>query len=139
MSRFTAVDIALLLLRAGAAVLLLTAHGLPKLANFAERSATFSDPIGVGSTAALGLVVFAEVVCSTLVALGLLTRLATIPIVIFFAVAFYHHGPDPWAKKEFVLVYALPFVAVLIAGPGAISLDAVLARARVRKAMALER
>lgn len=139
MNRFGLTDIALLVLRLGAALMLFLGHGWPKIANFAERSATFSDPLGVGSTVSLGLVVFAEVFCSMLVSIGLLTRLAVVPILIFFVVALFHHGDDPWAKKEFVLLFALPFLALLLAGPGRISVDDALERRRTRNTMMMGR
>jgi putative oxidoreductase len=139
MTGFGLNDVALLILRLGAAALLFAGHGWPKITHFAERAATFADPIGVGSTVSLGLVVFAEVFCSVLVTLGLLTRVAVIPVLIFFVIALFHHAPDPWAKKELVLIFALPFLAILIAGPGRISVDEVRERGRTRKAMMLGR
>lgn len=124
-------DLGLLLLRLGAGGLLLFAHGWGKLIHFNERSATFADPIGLGPFVSLALVVFAEVVCSALVMIGLATRLATIPILIFFMVAaFVQHAADPWAKRELPLVYAVAFVAILMIGPGRYSLDALIGRRR---------
>jgi putative oxidoreductase len=139
-TQVTVIDFGLLLLRIGAAALLFLAHGLPKLAHFASRSATFADPLGVGSAVSLGLVVFAEVLCSILVAIGLLTRWAVVPILIFFAVAlFIQHAADPWAKKEMVILYALPFLVLLLAGPGRLSVDAAMERGRLKRTMSLER
>jgi uncharacterized membrane protein YphA (DoxX/SURF4 family) len=54
-------------------------------------------------------------------------------------IALFHHAPDPWAKKELVLIFALPFLALLIAGPGRISVDWARDRARIRRAINLER
>ena len=34
------------------------------------------------------------------------------------------HADDPWAKKEFALMYLLPFLALLFTGAGRFSLDA---------------
>jgi putative oxidoreductase len=117
-------DVGLLILRIGAASLLLYGHGIPKLLHFAERAAGFSDPLRVGSPISLTLVVFAEVLCSGLVLLGVATRFAVIPILIFFAVAaFIQHAPDPWPKKELALIYATPFLALLFTGSGRYSLE----------------
>lgn len=127
-------SIALLVPRVGAGSLLIYGHGWGKLMHFGERSATFSDPIGLGSLPSLTLVVFAEVFCSLAVLVGLFTRLAVIPPLIFFAVAFFiHHAQDPFRQKELALVYAVPFLTLLIAGAGRYSLDAWLARARARR------
>ena len=48
----------------------------------------FPDPLGVGSTTSLALAVFAEVVCSVLLAFGLFTRLAAAVLAINMATAF---------------------------------------------------
>ena len=65
-------------------------------------------------------------------AAGLLTRLALIPLVIGFAVAFFvHHAADPFAGKELAYLYLSAFGFLLLTGPGRYSIDARLfARAR---------
>lgn len=119
----------LLILRLGAAGLLLYGHGWTKLMQFSEQAEKFADPIGVGPTASFALVVFAEVLCSLLVILGLATRLAAIPVIIFLTVAFFiQHAADPFAKKELALVYLVPFLTILFTGGGGFSLDAVMSR-----------
>jgi putative oxidoreductase len=124
-------SISLLLLRLGAAGLLFYGHGLGKLANASERAGRFSDPIGLGPELGFGLVVFAEVVCSALVAVGFLTRLATVPILIFFLVAaFVQHGADPWPKRELPLLFFTAFLPILLQGPGRYSIDAWLQERR---------
>jgi putative oxidoreductase len=73
----------------------------------------------------LGLVVFAEVLCAALVLLGFAMRAALVPILIFLGVAiFVQHGGDPFGKKELALTYAVPFLALMIMGPGRFSIDA---------------
>lgn len=48
-------------------------HGKGKLMDlFSGNPIDFPDPLGVGATTSLGLTVFAEFICSALVALGLL-------------------------------------------------------------------
>jgi len=120
-------SIGLLILRLGAAGMLLYGHGWSKLMHFGERLGTFADPIGLGSEVSFVLVVFAEVLCSVLVILGLLTRLAVVPLLIFCVVAvFVQHLHDPWPRKELPLLYAIPFLTLLFTGPGRYSLDARL-------------
>jgi len=122
-------SIALLILRVGAGGLLLFGHGWSKLIHFGERAATFADPIGIGSVAGFTLVVGAEVLCAALVIVGLGTRFATIPILIFLLVAaFVQHGADPFGKKELPLLYMVPFLALLITGGGRYALDAAISR-----------
>jgi putative oxidoreductase len=120
-------SIGLLILRAGTAAMLLIGHGWPKLTHFGEYAAKFPDPIHVGPTLSLGLVVFAEVFCSIFVALGLFTRLAVVPIVIFLGVAFFiQHAHDPFMKKELALVFMVPFLTLLFTGAGRFALDSIV-------------
>lgn len=120
-------SIGLLVLRPGAGGLLFGAHGWGKLMNIAERAPKFADPIGLGPSASFGLVVFAEVLCTAFVMVGLLTRLSTIPILIFFGVAaFIQHANDPWLRRELPLLFAVPFLALLFTGAGRFSLDAMV-------------
>jgi putative oxidoreductase len=120
-------SIGLLILRLGTGGLLVYGHGWSKLVHFGERLATFADPIGLGPQASFVLVVFAEVVCSLLVMLGLFTRLAVVPLLIFFVVAaFVQHGHDPWSRRELPLLFGLPYLTLLFTGPGRYALDAQL-------------
>lgn len=115
----------LLILRLSVGLLMFT-HGMPKLLEFSIRSETF-DPIGLGGTFSLILVVFAEVFCSAGIILGLLTRLAAIPLVINMLVAvFVAHGGDPIAAKELGLLYLTAYTVILFTGPGKYSVDKYL-------------
>ena len=119
----------LLVLRVGAGTTLLLSHGWGKLANFSDRAARFSDPLHVGSPSSLALVVFAEVFCSIAVILGLFTRLAVVPWIIFFAVAFFiQHAADPFPRKELALLFGVISVALLFLGGGRYALDGWLRR-----------
>jgi len=122
-----ATSLGLLVLRLGAGGLLLIGHGWGKLTNAGTRAATFADPIGLGPVPSFWLVVGAEVVCAALVMAGLFTRLATLPIIGFLFVAgFIHHAQDPWPRRELAFIFMIPFVALLLAGPGRHSLDGLL-------------
>jgi putative oxidoreductase len=120
-------SLGLLVLRLGAGGLLFGAHGWSKLMNIAERAPKFADPIGLGPSMSFGLVVFAEVLCTAFVMVGLLTRLSTVPILIFLGVAaFIQHANDPWLRRELPLLFAVPFLALLFTGAGRFSLDAIM-------------
>lgn len=124
-------SIGLLVLRVGLGGLMFSAHGLPKLLGFAEKSETFSDPLGVGSVVSLSLAVFAEAFCSLAVVFGLATRAAAIPLIVTMLVAaFVVHAGDPFGKQEFPLLYAIGFATLVFTGPGRFSADWAIARQR---------
>jgi putative oxidoreductase len=123
----TSVNLALLVLRVWFALPLLTLHGWSKLTHFAERSQRFADPFGFGSPASLVLVVFAEVFCSVLLAVGLFTRGAALACGIAMATAFFHaHGArlTGQGNGELPFMFLGAFVTLLLAGGGRFSLDA---------------
>jgi putative oxidoreductase len=121
------IDFSLLLLRLTFGCLLFLNHGWPKVLAFEEKFHSFPDPLGVGSEISYGLTLFGEVFCPVLIVLGLFTRYATIPVVITMLLAvFIIHGAEPLAKKEMAIIYLVPFLILLISGPGKISLDAKL-------------
>src|SRR5262245_23003677 len=87
----TSVSIALLVTRLAAGGLMIP-HGYKKLINFAAKSSGFADPFGIGGPLSMSLAIFAELFCAVLIVLGLLTRLASLPLIIAMSVAvFYPH------------------------------------------------
>lgn len=126
--RACGVDLGLLVMRLTFGGLMMT-HGWMKLANYDKMLTMFGDPIGLGTELSLILCIGAEFGCALLVALGLATRLATLPLIFTMGVAaFIAHGGDPLAKKEMALLYLLAYVAILLAGPGRFALDSLLCR-----------
>ena len=92
-------DGALLFLRLFIGGMMLS-HGWAKLASFSTLSATFPDPLGVGSTLSLLLILFAEVGCSCLLIFGLMTRLAALPLMFGMLMAFFViHGAGLYIQK----------------------------------------
>lgn len=123
----TAMSLLLLAFRVLFGVLLLS-HGLQKFTNFSAMSGSFPDPLGVGSTMSLGLAIFAEMFCSMGFILGVLYRLALIPMIFTMGMAFFViHGGDPFAVKELSFVYLAVFILMYIAGPGKFSVDRIIA------------
>src|SRR5258706_9612026 len=121
-------DVGLLVLRLGLGGIMV-AHGYGKLANFEMMAAQFADPFGFGLTASLVLAIFAEFFCSIGVMLGLATRIATIPLIVTMSTAvFIIHANDAFAKKQPALLFLVGFVALLLLGPGKLSVDHFIAR-----------
>ena len=113
----------LLFMRLFVGIFMLT-HGFDKLMNYAQLSQSFPDIIGLGSKAALNLIIFAEFGCSILLILGLFTRLATVPLIIGMSVAaFAAQAGQSFAAKELAIVYFCIYIGLMILGPGKFSLD----------------
>lgn len=109
--------------------LIFMSHGIQKWSNFAEISATFPDPMGVGSPISLGLVIFGELACSLAFIFGILYRLSMIPMIFTMVIAFFViHEADPFAVKELSFLYLVVFVLLYVAGPGRFSVDNFIAK-----------
>ena len=120
---------ALLVLRAWLGLCMLLLHGVSKVKDFSKLSADFPDPLNVGHTASLALVVLAEVLCSALLVLGLVTRFAALVLVVNMFVAFFIvlQGTLTGAHSgELAFIYLAGYVALLFTGAGKFSLDKVL-------------
>ena len=126
-------DMALLVVRITVAGLML-AHGLPKLEMLLSGDPVqFPAVFGLSAASSLALAIFAEVVCSVLILVGLGTRLAVIPLIFTMLVAaFYIHSADPFARKEPAMLYLIPYVMLLLAGSGKYALDHLLQQKRLK-------
>lgn len=123
-NRPIATDLGLLFLRLASGGMMAYSHGWGKLQKMLGGDFSFADPIGMGEEASLVLTVFAEFVCGILVALGLFTRAALVPLIITMLVAvFVIHADDPFSKQEFGLLYLVPYLTLFFTGPGKLSLD----------------
>lgn len=120
-------DVLLLLVRILVAFYMFS-HGIPKMEKlFSGNPIQFADPLGIGMTASLVLVVFAEVFCSVLILIGFGTRLAVVPLIITMCVAaFLAHSGDAFAEKEASLLYMLIYIILFITGSGKFSVDKAL-------------
>ena len=117
-------DVGLLTLRVGFAGILAVSYGWYKVTHFSELLPGFPDPLGVGATVSLILAVLNEFLFPIAIVLGIFTRWVTVPVLLTMLIAtFIVHAHDPWAKQELALLYTIPFVTVLLSGPGRLSLD----------------
>ncbi len=117
------VDFAVLILRVGTAALMIP-HGWGKFQRMMDGEWSFADPLGVGEVPSLFLTIFAELVCSILVVIGLLTRPALAFLIItMLVVVFRIHWKDGLEEMEHGLLFLIPFISLFIWGPGRYSLD----------------
>jgi putative oxidoreductase len=127
-------SVGLLLLRAGTGLTMAIAHGYPKLERALSDAPRFADPFGIGEVPSLWMAIFGELVCGTLIAIGLGTRLAAIPFAFTMGVAItIAHAGDPWSDKEHAFLFLVPAIVIAITGPGRYSFDAWIRERRARR------
>ncbi|MDR2148076.1 MAG: DoxX family protein [Tannerella sp.] len=122
------VSLAILILRVVFGGMLMT-HGWDKLTHFDATAQSFFA--GMGGAPVLALVVFAEFFCALGVVVGLLSRLALIPMIINMAVAFtMAHGAKLVGEGngELAFLYLFAFIALIITGPGKYAIDSFIAQ-----------
>lgn len=103
--------------------------GYNKLINFSSMKNGFPDPFHIGSAASLGCLVFAEFFCGVLITLGLLTRFATIPLIIAMSVAVVvGHKGLIFGEGGHAALFLGGFLALLFTGPGKFSLDRAIGK-----------
>ena len=121
-----ALDLALLVLRAGLGVLLMP-HGYNKLTHFNEYKEGFINFLGLGGPVSLGLTIFGEFFCAILLVLGLFTRVAVIPLIIVMLVALVvAHSGEIFGDGEHAGLYLIGFVTLFFTGPGRYSIDGLV-------------
>ena len=120
-------DIVLLLLRITVGCFMMS-HGLGKLTKvMAAGPIEFGDPIGIGPGATISLAIFAEVICSFLIILGLATRMAAVPLIITMLVAiFIVHANDGFERQELPGLYLAIYILLLVTGGGKYSIDQLI-------------
>ena len=121
-------DLGLLVLRVSLGLAMLLGHGLSKWSKLiGSEEIKFADPFGIGMEMSLVLAVFAEVFCSALLIIGLLSRISLIPLIITMAVAvFYIHFSDGFAGFEKALLYLIGYITLMVAGPGKFAVDTLI-------------
>lgn len=98
--------------------------GYLKISAYNQMLSMMGDPIGIGTELSLILVIFAELFCGFFVAIGLLTRLTVIPIlVVMIVVLFVVHIRDQFVMIQLPFVYWLLCFVIFIFGSGRFSLD----------------
>ncbi|EAS43359.1 DoxX family protein [Photobacterium profundum] len=116
-------DILLLILRIAVGSAMLT-HGITKILNFNEMAPGFMDPLGVGSEVSFLLVIFAEVIGSIGLILGVVTRVCAATLMFNMLMAVYLVGMvQGWSGIELAFLYSMIYLTLLILGGGRIALE----------------
>lgn len=123
----------ILFLRLFAGSMMLT-HGWAKLSSFSALAVSFPDPLGVTGKVSLILILCAEIGCSLFLIFGLMTRLATLPLIFGMLMAFFIiHAADPFVVKELALLYLGIFIALLWSGGGKYAVDEIIRQNLIRR------
>jgi len=122
----TMTNFGLLVLRLWFGLTMCLHHGVDKIVGWNYLAPTWLDPFHIGHQASFALTVFAEAVCSFLLALGLVTRFAALVLVINMSVAFCMVHKEDLKAGELAYVYLGVFVVLFVTGAGKFSLDKAL-------------
>jgi putative oxidoreductase len=131
-------SVGILVLRVATGLLMMLAHGIPKLQNYEALRTKFKAPSSLdgflNGPIALILTIGAEVGAAGLLILGLATRPAAFILSFTMVIAAFDvHAGDPFKIKELALMYLLCGVVVLLTGAGNFSLDATLCKEKRRR------
>lgn len=144
-TRDATASLGLLFLRVCTGLMMFLGHGLVKMQTFADKKDKFPVPDFfplkyMSPPFSLMATIGAEAGCSLLIIFGLATRPAAFILAFTMTVAaFGIHGGGPWflggdpGAKEPALLYLIPAVAILLAGAGRYSADAVILKEGRRK------
>jgi putative oxidoreductase len=129
-------DMGLLLLRVGAGLSLFIKHGLEKFTEYSRMWQHFSDPIHIGAHASFAFALLSDSICTLLIVAGLFTRPAAAVVLINLLTAFFfvHHAAyltNP--HVELIMAYLIAIAAILVMGPGKLSIDARMRKSRSMK------
>jgi putative oxidoreductase len=101
--------------------------GWQKIEHYHQYLPMFKDYTGLGVKTSYNLVIFAEFFCGILVTIGLLTRLAVIPILItMIVVVFVVLKDKEFNDKQLAFLYLILSLVIFILGSGKYSADALL-------------
>ena len=120
----------LLGLRASFGLSLLLKHGLEKLTGFTQMAKGFPDPFHLGPGISLSISFMSDVLAALFLIAGFATRLSAAFIFLNILVAWiFVHGAQFFGAGadhgEVCVLYLCGMLAVLLCGPGRLSLDAV--------------
>jgi putative oxidoreductase len=126
-------DAGLLVLRVATGLILFMRHGWEKVSQLTLINPRFPDPLHIGHNTTWVLAMLSDGICSLLIMLGVGTR--WLAFYCFFNIsvawALIHHftflGKSAGADHgELIALYLGAFAALMVAGPGRYSVDAML-------------
>lgn len=134
----------LLVLRVGFGLMMLIGHGWGKIAKFEQAKDSWAVPdlpllSLMSPPVCMIMTIFAEVGCSALLILGLMTRPAAFVFAFTMLVAAFQIHADAsffmgdGPSKEPALLYAIPCLALIISGAGKWSADALIYKEKKRR------
>ena len=110
--------------------------GIKQMTHFNELVNGFPVILGLSPTVCLTSMIIIEILCSFLIMIGLVTRLATIPPLVSMFLAEYYIVTEVVPSLDFSATGLAPgyvpvlfmgiYIYILLAGPGKISLDYIL-------------
>lgn len=113
--------------------IMLMQFGIRQIAHYYEMCDIFPPVLGMSSAASMVTMIVIEVVCSTFIMIGFLTRFMTIPPFLAMIVAEYHllneYVSDAaylldWQQQGYLPIMFLGiYFFLLLVGPGKISVD----------------
>lgn len=119
----------LLLLRVGGGALMIYGRAWENLQMAWTGHIVFPDPFGIGTVMTWGVAMFAEVLCSIFVMLGILTKVTALPPLMAMLLAQAVLPPGTlWSSRAELLLYALPFLVLTFTGAGFYSFDRIVSQ-----------
>ena len=127
-------NVGLLFLRGMTSILMIT-HGVSKVEMLLSGNAhLFPNPIGLGSTLSLILVIGAELFCSIAILIGFKSRLFALPLIFDMIIAaFVAHAGSSFQQKELAIIYLVIYISIALLGGGEFSLDTFIEKRSQKK------
>lgn len=122
-------DLALLAFRVAVSAQLIVVHGLKKLGIGVTQAENVPNPLHLPQAINQIFATSANVIFPLFIIFGVLTRLATLPILAVTLTGYFIvHGSDPLPERDVPFMYSIVFLLILILGPGKYSIDNILHR-----------
>lgn len=120
-SRF---DLSMLLFRIVISLQLMIAHGLKKIGAGVAEAEKVPNPLQLPEIFNQYFAIAANLFFPVLVIVGLLTRLAVLPVLAVTLTGYFVvHWNDSLLEKDMPFMYSVVFLLLLLIGPGKYSLD----------------